>query len=123
MKREFIGIMGKLGCELETAGDVEIVRAEGQADIYTSPELTKILEALVDRGARRIVLDLEKLTYLDSSALAGLLKILKKLKPLNGSIKLVGLGGKPLEVFELSRFLDLFENFPDRETALRSFSS
>lgn len=121
MKREFIGIMGKLTCELGEEEEVAIVTLGGQADVYTSPEMSKILEAYISRGQGSILLDLEYLEYLDSSTLAALLRAQKKAKSLGGEIKLLKLEGEPRKVFEVSGFLNIFDTFSNREEALRSF--
>jgi len=122
MKREFIGIMGKLICELGEEDGVAIVTLGGQADVYTSPEMSKILEAYIARGQGKILLDLEELEYLDSSTLAALLRAQKKAKNLGGDVKLLKLQGEPRKVFEVSGFLSIFETFSDRNEALQSFS-
>ena len=123
MKREFIGIMGKLTCELGEEMGAAIVTLGGQADVYTSPEMSKILEAYISRGQANILLNLEELEYLDSSTLAALLRSQKKAKTLGGDVKLLKLGGEPRKVFEVSGFLDIFDNFSDRDEALKSFEN
>ena len=121
MKREFIGIMGKLSCELGDEGGVAIVTLGGQADVYTSPEMSKILEAYISRGQANILLNLEELEYLDSSTLAALLRAQKKAKNLGGDVKLLKLEGEPRKVFEVSGFLNIFDTFSGRDEALGSF--
>jgi len=121
MKREFIGIMGKLSCELGEEGGVAVVTLVGQADVYTSPEISKILEAYISRGQTNILLDLDGLEYLDSSTLAALLRAQKKAKELGGDVKILKLGGEPRKVFEASGFITIFDNFHDRDEALESF--
>ena len=121
IKREFLGIMGTLTCELEETEGAVIVRVEGKADVYTSSELTKILQAYLARGKKDLLLDCGKLEYLDSSTLAGLLKVQKEFKAAGGAVKLLQLQGEPLKVFEATGFLSLFENFSDRDEALKSF--
>ena len=123
MKREFIGIMGKLSCELGDEGGVAIVTLGGQADVYTSPEMSKILEAYISRGQANILLNLEELEYLDSSTLAALLRAQKKAKNLGGDVKLLKLEGEPRKVFDVSGFLSIFDNFSDRDEALKSFET
>lgn len=122
MKREFIGIMGKLTCEMEEMEDWVIAKLNGEADVDTSDELRKILQAYLQRGKRKILLDLEKLNYLDSSTLRVLLDIQKKINASGGSLKLLKLQGAPLKVFRMSGFLDFFENYQERERAWKSFS-
>lgn len=122
MKREFIGIMGKLSCELGEENGTAVVTLEGQADVHTSEELGRIIQAFIDRGRPRILLDLEKLDYCDSSTLRAFLTLQKKAKAAGGAIKLLKLGGEPRRVFEVSGFLGLFETFDSREEALSSFA-
>ena len=121
MIREFIGIMGKLTCELGEEMGVAIVTLGGQADVYTSPEMSKILDAYINRGQGNIILDLGDLEYLDSSTLAALIRAQKKAKNLGGEIKLLKLEGEPRKVFEVSGFLAIFDTFSNREEALKSF--
>ncbi|MDP8213829.1 MAG: STAS domain-containing protein [Candidatus Euphemobacter frigidus] len=121
MRREFIGIMGKLTCELGEEEGMAIIKVGGQADIYTSTELSKILEAYLARGRANLLLDVEDLEYLDSSTLATLLRIQKKATSRGGALKLLKLTGEPRKVFEVSGFLNIFENFDDRGAAIRSF--
>ncbi|MFH1038300.1 MAG: STAS domain-containing protein [PVC group bacterium] len=123
MKREFIGMIGKLTCELAEENGVVVVTVSGQADVYTSGELGKIMEAYLARGQTNILLDMENLKYLDSSTLAALLKIQKKARAGGGNVKLLRLGSEPREVFEVSGFLNLFETFEDREVAISSFTN
>ena len=122
MIREFIGIMGKLTCELGEEEGVAIVTLGGQADVYTSPEMSKILDAYINRGQGNIILDMEELEYLDSSTLAALIRAQKKAKNLGGEIKLLKLEGEPRKVFGVSGFLTIFDTFSSREEALKSFN-
>ena len=64
---------------------------------------------------------MEDLEYLDSSTLAALLRAQKKAKNLGGDVKLLKLKGEPRKVFEVSGFLNIFENYSSREEAIRSF--
>ncbi len=122
MKREFIGIMGKLSCELGEEGGVAVVTLEGQADVHTSMELQKILKALLVRGQNRILIAAGKLDYCDSSTLRVLIALQKKARAAGGAVKILRLAEEPRRVFEISGFLDLFETFDSRQDALRSFA-
>jgi anti-anti-sigma factor len=45
-----------------------LVAAHGELDIATTPELADVLDGLVERGFRSIVIDLRPTTFIDSSA-------------------------------------------------------
>ena len=121
MEREFIGLMGKLSCQFREDGEILIASAAGKADLHTSRELGKILQAYLDRGKVKIVLDLEELEYLDSSTLAQLLEAQKRARAAGGRLKLLNPQKQPLEVLEVSGFLNLFEIYDNREEAISSF--
>lgn len=121
MKREFIGIMGKLSCELGEEGGVTVVTLEGQADVHTSEELNRILRAFLARGQARILIDAAGLDYCDSATLRVFLALQKEARAAKGAIRFLNLAGDPRRVFEISGFLHLFETFEDRQEALRSF--
>lgn len=122
MKRDFIGIMGKLTCEIGEDGSIAIVTLKGQADVYTSPEISKVLDAYISRGQRNILIDLADLEYLDSSTLAVLIKAQKKARETGGDVKLLKLAGEPRKVFEVSGFFHLFDTFASRDEAMDSFT-
>ncbi len=121
MKREFIGIMGKLSCELGEEREVAVVTLSGQADVHSSEELGRILKALLARGQQRILIDAGALDYCDSSTLRVFLALAREAKTAGGALKFLYLTGEPRRVFEISGFLHLFEIFEDRPAALRSF--
>jgi anti-sigma B factor antagonist len=121
VKREFIGIMGKLSCELGEEGEVTVVTLEGQADVHTSEEVRRIVRAFLARGQARILIDAGELDYCDSSTLRVFLNLQKEARAAGGAIKFLKLAGEPRRVFEVSGFLHFFETFEDRPEALRSF--
>ena len=121
MRREFIGLMGKLSCEFEEDGDRLIAELAGKADLHTSRELGKLLAAYLDKGKNEILLDLDNLEYLDSSTLAQLLEAQKKARAAGGELKLIKPQKQPREVLQVSGFLNLFEIYDSRQKALDSF--
>ena len=56
----------------ESAGDVVVVRVEGEHDIYTAPTLRERLDEALGRGGG-VVVDLTAATFVDSSILGALL--------------------------------------------------
>jgi len=122
MKREFIGIMGKLVVESAEDDGNLILTMSGEADVYTSDDMAKLVGGFIDGGKTAIILDFSSLTYLDSSTLSRLLSLQKKVKAAGGRIVLMGLAGEPLKVFQLSGFTELFTIVDDLQAA-REFLS
>ncbi len=103
-------------------GDVFICKLEGEIDFNNSPELRKSFIKLIENQAQKVVLDLEKVSYIDSSGLATLVEVLQKLKSSNGQLKLVNLQEKVRGVFEITKLEKLFEIYSQIQQAIESFS-
>lgn len=61
------------------APDGLVVTVAGELDIATVPQVRKLLNAALAGGARRVVIDLRPLFFLDSVAVAALLRIAAEL--------------------------------------------
>ena len=71
-----------------------MVTLEGEVDLYTAPEFREVLLRGIDEGARRVIVDLSLVTFVDSTALGVLVGGGKRLRKLDGSLLLVcGLDG------------------------------
>ena len=98
--------------------DGAILTAGGELDIATAPELRGQLDAAIDAGARRLVLDLTDVTFMDSVAIAAILHARRRLGDDGRLAVTIPTGSYPRLVFEIAglpRCLDLFET---REDAL-----
>lgn len=105
----------------EKTKKIKIVEIEGEVDVYTSMELKKELNNLIDNGEKRIVVNLEKVVYMDSSGLGILVAILKRIRSEKGNMKLIKLTPGIKKIFELTRLTKFFEIFDAEDTAIKSF--
>jgi len=94
-----------------------LLNVSGNVDIYTSPELRGELKAAIDAKCPRIVVDMEQVTFVDSSGLATLIEGLQRVKKFEGRLVLCSLSKPVLGVFQLSNLDTLFEIAPDRDAA------
>jgi anti-sigma B factor antagonist len=112
-----------LDIQIERNGPIAIVRVAGDVDLYTSPQLRKVLLDLAGETTRYLILDLEKVTYMDSSGLASLVEGLQRMEKYGGRLLLCSLQEMVQNVFELSRLDTVFPIFEDLETAQSSLSA
>lgn len=120
--KEILGLMGKIDINCRNEGDIIIFDLAGQMDIYNSGELQKLADAYMARGFRKLVMSLEKVTYLDSSTISVFISNYQKLKKSGGRFLLAGLQGAPKEVFEMAKLHDVFEVYADVPSAIKSLS-
>lgn len=91
---------------------------EGRLDAVTAPALKRRLKALVAQDHTRIVVDLSRVPFIDSSGLAALVSGLKAAREAGGTIQLVGLNDQARTVFTVTLLDRVFEFFPDVESAV-----
>lgn len=94
---------------------VTVFQVNGEINISTSPVLRKHFE---QQPSKKIVVDLDKVTYVDSSGLATLVEILKKTKGQGGSLALAGLSEKVKSLFEITKLDKLFTVCPSQADAV-----
>lgn len=98
-----------------------ILDVSGDIDLYNSPEIRKaLLEALQNKSAKRVVVNLKDVRYIDSSGVASLVEGLKKARERSQRFILFGLSNAAREVLELSRLIKVFEVYATEEEALKS---
>ena len=84
---------------------VVVFQVNGEINISTSPDLKKQFEK---KPAKKIVVDLDKVSYIDSSGLATLVEVLKKTKSQGGSLGLAAMSDKVKSLFEITKLDKLF---------------
>jgi anti-sigma B factor antagonist len=95
-----------------------IVRLHGtDLNAENSMRLRHALADMIRNGERRIVMDLKRLTFINSSGIAILLSILKSIGP-SGYFVLVGLCHKVERAFEITRMDRILTIMRDERSAL-----
>jgi anti-anti-sigma factor len=69
--------MADLGLAVSFDDDAVVLRCSGELDVASVPKLHAVLEAVYEDGVRAIVIDLERLTFMDSQGVAMLLRCWK----------------------------------------------
>lgn len=76
---------------------------------------------LIAKGSNKLVIDLSKCEYVDSTFLGAMVALLKKVNSINGDLRLVYNKEMPSLVFVLTRMDKVFKVFPNLEEAMESF--
>lgn len=86
-----------------------ILEIYGEIDLYSSPEVRKVLLQLVNDKTAVIIVNLNGVTYIDSSGVATLVEGLQEMEKYSGKLKLTNLRDAVRHVFELSSLDKIFE--------------
>ena len=77
------------------------------ADVESWDEFSRELTSAIDAGAVRLVLDMERVTYLNSSALGSIVSAQRKVTDREGRMVLVNVSKKLLQFFELYNLTEI----------------
>jgi anti-sigma B factor antagonist len=100
---------------------VVVVQVEGQLIVGNRHELKDLVQAALERGERRLLIDFSSTGYIDSSGLGALVSISKRIREVGGELRLSGLNDDLRSLFELTKLDTLFAITETPEQALTSF--
>ena len=87
---------------------IEIVDVEGEIDVYTAPRLRELLIDLVNNSHYQLVVNMEKVEFLDSTGLGVLVGGLKRVRAHDGSLDLVCTQERILKIFRITGLTKVF---------------
>lgn len=97
-----------------------VVTIDGEIDLHNSPDLrVALIELLQKHEPKRLVLNLQKVAYMDSSAIAVLVELLQKMRKVGGRIALVHLQHRVRGLLEIARLDTIFQVAETEEAALK----
>lgn len=95
-----------------------ILTPHGEVDMVTAPQLGRRLLGLVDAGKTLMIVDLSKVTFMDSTGLGVLLDALRHLTSRHGRLALVCPTERILRPFQVSGLVGYLPIFSSREAAI-----
>ena len=105
-----------------TSGDVTIVAIEGRVTLEEGAEdFRELTRRLIRDGHLKLVIDLEKVPYIDSTALGEIIRCYTTLTRLGGGLKLLGVTPHVHRLLVITRLLTIFDLFDDEAEAIKSF--
>jgi anti-sigma B factor antagonist len=102
-------------------GDVVILDIAGEIDLYNAPEIKDIVNNLIEERKYNVVINLEKVSYIDSSGIGVLISSLSNLKKYQGGLKIINVFASVKKVFELTKLTSFFEIYDSEEEAINTF--
>ena len=79
-----------------------VVLVAGEIDAYTAPKLREELLSLTEAGNRSITVNLQDVSYLDSTGLGVFVGIFKQLRANGGELRLIHLSDRLKRLFEIT---------------------
>ena len=87
---------------------IEVIDVQGEIDMYTAPRLRELLIDLVSKGSYQLVVNLDKVGFLDSTGLGVLVGGLRRVRAHDGSLDLVCTQQRILKIFRITGLTEVF---------------
>ena len=102
--------------EIERNGPVAVVRASGELDAFAAPDLMAAFAEL--GGERHVIADLQRVSFMDSTALGLLVRCVRELGEADADVRVVLPRGTARRIFEITALERALPVAADRATAL-----
>lgn len=102
-------------------GDVAILCLDGQLNLTSASTLKEASKELLDNETKKMVLNLEKVDFINSSGLGALVSILKDVRNARASMRISNLAPYVREIFDITQLSNIFEIFTDENKAIAGF--
>jgi anti-sigma B factor antagonist len=101
--------------------DALLLSLKGEIDLHNSPEVRNVVLALLaEHQPKRLILNLEQVPYMDSSAIAVLVEALQKMRKAGGRVYLTNLQPRVKGLLEIARLDSIFIIAPTEQDALKN---
>ncbi|QQO11117.1 anti-sigma factor antagonist [Breznakiella homolactica] len=102
--------------KIRKTGEIYIIDAEGDMDLYNSYKLKELLMKMLEKKVERLIINLEKVDYIDSSGIGALIYICSTAKKVNLKLAIANIHGsvrKSIELTKVMIYLPVAENLDE----------
>jgi anti-sigma B factor antagonist len=107
-----------LDIKTEDVDGVSLIILSGEVDVYSAPKLRETIKDIVEQGKNNVVVDLEKVDFLDSTGLGVLVGGLKRVRQQDGELGLICNQEKILRIFRITGLTKVFPIYQSRQDLL-----
>jgi anti-anti-sigma factor len=108
---------------VHNSGEVSILDVRGRLTIgEPSGQLQQALESVIEKGSRKVIVELNGVPQIDSSGISILVRISIKLTRNGGALHLVCGPGRVRDALTVTRLVEAIPTFENEAAALASFS-
>jgi anti-sigma B factor antagonist len=108
--------------DIRTFGDAQILDVSGQITLGEGTMVIRnTVRDILQSGAKKIILNLANVTYIDSSGVGELVSTYTSVVNKGGQLKLLNLTKKIRELLAITKLLTVFDVSDNEQTMLASF--
>ena len=102
--------------------DVTVLDLEGALALEGNKQFRQRVTAIIDAGARKLIVNMARVEYMDSSGLGELISCYTTLQLVSGRIKLLHLSDRLQYLLVITKLTSVFETFDSEPAAVASFA-
>jgi anti-sigma B factor antagonist len=107
----------ELDIRTESTGTQCEITLRGEVDVYTAPKLKEALVSAIEGGCANVVVDLDGISFIDSSGLGVLVSALRRARERDGAVRIVCTRENILKIFRITGLDKVFPVFADAAEA------
>lgn len=92
----------ELSVSTRDEGQFTVVEVGGEVDVYTAPRLREAVVSAIDAGNVKLVIDVDRVDFLDSTGVGVLVGALKKVRGEGGTLDIVCTQPRLLKIFDIT---------------------
>jgi anti-anti-sigma factor len=105
-----------------TINDVTVLDIEGNLALIENARFRKHGAGAIDAGVHKLIVNLARVKYMDSSGLGELISCYTALRQVNGHVKLLHLNNRLQYLLAITNLDSVFETFDSEPAAVSSFA-
>ena len=100
------------------SGQAVILDIKGEIDLYNALDIKNKINSLIELKKILIIINLNEVSYIDSSGIGALISSLSNIKKYQGKMLICNVHDSVKKVFELTKLTSFFQIFDDEASAL-----
>lgn len=99
-----------------------IIEVQGEIDVYTASWVKDAVNEAMEKGHYFIIINLEKVRYIDSTGLGVLIGALKRAKEHKGGISLICTNPQIKKIFSITGLAKIFSIYKTEEESIKALA-
>ena len=102
--------------------DITVLDLEGNMAREENAQFRKYVASIINSGARKLILNLSRVSYMDSNGLGELISCYTAIQAVSGHVMLLGPNHRLQNLLAITKLDTLFETFDTETAAIASFT-
>jgi anti-sigma B factor antagonist len=113
----------RLETSTRESNGLQILDVSGEIDVFTAPRFKEALNGLIAGGQKNLIINMARVSYMDSSGFGTLLSATKRLRPEGGSVNLVACNSAIDRMLRITRLNTVFGTYGSLDEAIAGIST